>query len=262
MTIIPFEFKEQAFRAVAVEEGHEFVAADLAAILGHRMASDMTRCLDDDEKGTRLVRTLGGEQELTTVTEAGLYRAILLRQTGRMADPSIREFVKRFQRWVTHEVLPAIRKTGAYAPQWTGPELLARAVLEAAETIKSLEASLEAAAPKVHAWDGLVSGAGDYTITDAAKVLTRAGAQIGPRKLHQQMLRLGWIYKNQRDKWTAHQRRLNDGCLTERARYYVDDDGVSTLATPQVRVTAKGLERLRDALSPQHALTTVAGGAA
>lgn len=93
-----------------------FVASDVAAILGYRMASDLTRNLDDDERGTRPVRTPSGDQDVSVITEAGLFRAIVQRQTGRMADDVHKAFVKGFQRWLTHDVLPAIRKTDGKPP--------------------------------------------------------------------------------------------------------------------------------------------------
>lgn len=114
--ITPFSYQGQQLRVFAEDDGSLiFIAADVAAALGHRMASDMTRALDPDERGTRLVSTPSGNQEMTTITEAGLYQAILQRQTGRMVDDAQRAAVKAFQRWVTHEVLPAIRRTGSYA---------------------------------------------------------------------------------------------------------------------------------------------------
>jgi hypothetical protein len=83
-----------------------FVAADIAQSLEYRMASDMTRSLDDDEKGTQIVRTPSGDQEMLVINESGLYSAIL-----RSRKPD----AKRFKRWITHEVIPSIRKTGTYA---------------------------------------------------------------------------------------------------------------------------------------------------
>ncbi|WP_193583162.1 BRO-N domain-containing protein [Laribacter hongkongensis] len=82
-----------------------FVASDVAASLEYRDAANMVRNLDDDEKGTHNVSTLGGDQEVTTINESGLYSAIL-----RSRKPEAR----RFKKWVTSEVLPAIRKTGQY----------------------------------------------------------------------------------------------------------------------------------------------------
>jgi hypothetical protein len=258
--ITPFAYEGEEVRFYAAGDSIEIVASDLAKQLGYRMASDMTRHLDEDEKGTRLVRTPGGEQEIATVTEAGMYRAIVTRQTGRVTDESRRTAIRAFQRWVTHEVLPAIRRTGIYAvepqPQLSGKELLAAAVLEAAETIKQHEATiaqqakeLEAAAPKARTWDLIVSGDGSYTITDAAKTLASAGVQTGPRILHRQLAEAGWLYKNQRNRWVAYQDRLNSGDLVEKPRPYIDEDGVAQLATPQVRITAKGLAALRELLT-------------
>ncbi|WP_447891393.1 BRO-N domain-containing protein [Pseudomonas atacamensis] len=102
-----FEFETQAVRVVSDDAGEAwFVASDIATVLEYRTASDMTRHLDDDEKGTRNVRTLGGEQEMTIINEAGLYSAIL---------KSRKPAAKRFKRWVTHDVLPSLRKTGSYS---------------------------------------------------------------------------------------------------------------------------------------------------
>jgi len=105
--LIPFDFEGRQVRVVADAQGEPwFVAADVAQFLEYRMASDMTRSLDDDEKGTQIVRTPSGDQEMLVINESGLYSAIL---------KSRKPEAKRFKRWVTHEVLPTIRRTGTYA---------------------------------------------------------------------------------------------------------------------------------------------------
>lgn len=105
--LIPFDFEGRPVRVVTDVQGEPwFVAADVAQSLDYRMASDMTRSLDDDEKGTQTVRTPSGDQEMLVINESGLYSAIL---------KSRKPEAKRFKRWVTREVLPAIRKTGRYA---------------------------------------------------------------------------------------------------------------------------------------------------
>lgn len=109
--IIPFSFEGCSIRLVDLEGSPWFVAADIAAALDYRMASDMTRMLDDDEKATQTVRTVGGDQELTVINESGLYSAILKSRKPEAA---------KFKKWVTAEVLPSIRKTGSYtAPKAT-----------------------------------------------------------------------------------------------------------------------------------------------
>ncbi|NPC47114.1 hypothetical protein D7X99_12395 [Corallococcus sp. AB032C] len=116
-----FEFESHRVRTVIGPDGEPwFVAKDVAEALEYRMASDLTRMLAEDEQGTHVVRTLGGEQEMTAVSEPGVYRAIF---AAKPKSEDKAEKVERFRRWVTHEVLPAIRKTGSYA--WRGPTALA-----------------------------------------------------------------------------------------------------------------------------------------
>ena len=107
-TTAPVVFSFEAFSVrVTMRDGEPwFVAADVAEVLDYRNAPDMTRNLDDDEKGTQIVRTPGGQQELTTISESGLYSAIL---------KSRKPEAKKFKKWVTAEVLPSIRKTGQYS---------------------------------------------------------------------------------------------------------------------------------------------------
>lgn len=110
--LIPFAFEQHEIRAIADEHGDPwFVASDVASILGYRDTFNMARMLDDDESAPHNVRVRsenGVEQdrEMTIISESGLYACIL---------KSRRPEAKRFRKWVTSEVLPAIRKTGRYA---------------------------------------------------------------------------------------------------------------------------------------------------
>ncbi len=106
-SVIPFDFEGRSIRVALDVQGEPwFVADDIAKSLHYRMASDLTRSLDDDERGTQIVRTPSGDQEMLVINESGLYSAIL---------KSRKPEAKRFKRWVTREVLPTIRKTGSYA---------------------------------------------------------------------------------------------------------------------------------------------------
>lgn len=103
---MPFEYSGREVRTVPDGDGEaEFVASDVAAILGYRDAANLTRNLDEDEKGTQIVSTPGGDQELSVITESGLYHAIFV---------SRKPEAQAFRRWVTSEVLPSIRRTGRY----------------------------------------------------------------------------------------------------------------------------------------------------
>ena len=105
--LTPFHYGDERVRAYEDEEGTAwFIATDIARILGYKDASHALRGLEEDEKGLHNVETLGGKQTLTIVSEAGLY-TLLVRARVEAAKP--------FRRWVTHEVLPSIRKTGSYS---------------------------------------------------------------------------------------------------------------------------------------------------
>lgn len=90
---------------VTIENEPVFLAKDVAAILGYKKTNDMTKRLDDDEKGATICRTLGGNQKLAVITESGLYHAIFMSRL---------DAAKNFRRWVTEEVLPQIRRTGSF----------------------------------------------------------------------------------------------------------------------------------------------------
>jgi prophage antirepressor-like protein len=109
---IVFDFEESAIRTVDKSGEAWFVAADVLAVLSLDRKS--LERLDDDEKGVNTIHTPGGNQVMTVLSEPGLYRLTL---TSRKAE------AKRFSRWVTHEVLPAIRKTGGYNQAQNVPRL-------------------------------------------------------------------------------------------------------------------------------------------
>lgn len=111
MNLTTFNFNSITVRTITDSEGNPwFVAADVASILDYRTAKDMTRNLDDDEKGGQIVPTPGGDQEMTVINESGLYSAIL---------KSRKPEAKAFRKWVTSDVLPSIRKTGSYSVDTT-----------------------------------------------------------------------------------------------------------------------------------------------
>jgi hypothetical protein len=103
--LISYQFDEEPVRIVIIAGDPWFVANDLAKVLGYTQGHHMLRMLDEDEMGTHILSTLGGHQEMNIVSESGMYAAVL---------KSRREEAKRFRKWVTSEVLPALRKTGSY----------------------------------------------------------------------------------------------------------------------------------------------------
>jgi prophage antirepressor-like protein len=106
--ITPFRhvFEGKEVRFVGTWDKPEWIAQDVCQCLELEDTSKAIEPLDDDEKGTKIVRTLGGDQEMLTVLEPGLYRLIF-----KSRKPAAR----RFKRWIWHDVIPALRKTGTYS---------------------------------------------------------------------------------------------------------------------------------------------------
>ena len=109
---VEFKFRDHSIRTLMKDGEARFVHNDVCAALGLTNPSDALSRLDDDEKGVALTETLGGPQEMNVINEFGLYRLIL-----RSNKPN----AKAFQRWLIHDVLPAIRKTGRYEAQQQEP---------------------------------------------------------------------------------------------------------------------------------------------
>jgi prophage antirepressor-like protein len=123
--LAPFAYEGRQVRVVTDEQGMPwFVAADVCAVLGVGNSRQALTRLDDDEKGVISSDTLGGTQSLSTVNESGLYSLIL---------GSRKPEARAFKRWVTHDVLPAIRRTGSYST----PATASRATLPAGPLVHS-----------------------------------------------------------------------------------------------------------------------------
>jgi prophage antirepressor-like protein len=104
--IILFHFEQSQVRYVGDGITHEWIAKDVADILGIQNVSQAIRDFSVNQKGISTVDTLGGEQKFLTVKEPGLYRLIF---------KSRKAVAQRFQDWVVEEVIPSIRKTGGYS---------------------------------------------------------------------------------------------------------------------------------------------------
>lgn len=135
-----FNFNQNAIQVINKNGEAWFIASEVAAMLGYRDSYNMTRILDNDEKGTHNVSTLGGNQDVSVINESGFYHA---------AFKSRKPEVKPFRKWVTSEVLPTIRKTGGYQigqkPTRALPDGLTGEQIEA---VKKLHNALTKSAPK------------------------------------------------------------------------------------------------------------------
>lgn len=243
--IVPFRYADaRDLRTVTLDGEPWFVAADVATILDLGNVHSSLALLDDDERGLHSVETPSGRQSVVIVSEAGLYSLIL-----RSRKPE----AKAFKRWITHSVLPAIRKTGTYGVAKALPQTYSealRALADEAEAHELARVRIRELEPAASAWASLVQATGDYAVGDAAKMLSRdPSICIGQNTLFRWLGKHGWLYRRG-DEWHPYQDKVEQGLLTVKANrpYWDSKRGVDVLPAPTIRVTAKGVQRMYVAL--------------
>ena len=250
-----FSYIGQDVRVVMIDDVSHWVATDVAAALGLVNGRDAVSRLDEAGVGTTDIRSGGQMRRVTVINEGGLYELIF--QSRR---PEAREF----RRWVTQVVLPELRQKGTYSVAPAGralPQDFASALREFAAEVEAHEetkAALEVAAPRAEAWNAIASAEGDYSVGDAAKILARAGIATGPTRLFRQLAEIKWTYRGADGRPRAYADRVEKGYLSEKPSFhYHPGTGERVVDPPQVRVTVKGIDRLRQRLhaSPLKAVT-------
>jgi prophage antirepressor-like protein len=225
----------QDVRIVHVDAEPWFVAADVAAILGLGNMRSSLALLDSDEKGVHTMDTPGGPQLLVIVSEPGLYSLIL---RSRKAE------AKAFKRWVTHDVLPSIRRTGSYVVDSMTRRELAELIIAEADRADVAEVRAAELVPAAEAWAVLGDAKGDYSLRDAAHMLNRDPAiSIGQNRLMAFLRDEGMVDR----KGVPYVRYAR--YLVERPLSYVHPHTGEPVLTKQIRITADGLACLRKRLS-------------
>lgn len=221
-----------------------FIGKDVAEILGYKKPENAIAVhVDDEDKTTTLIQGTGSNYKSNAViiNESGLYSLIL---SSKMPK------AKEFKRWVTSEVIPAIRKTGGYiagSENMTDAEIMAKAVLVAQSTIrqrdqriKELECDVAAAKPKVLFADAVSASDSTILIGDLAKILKQNGHPIGQKRLFNWMREQGYLIKRQgADYNSPTQRAMEMGLFKIKETAISHSDGhVSVSKT--TKVTGKG----------------------
>ena len=244
-----FEFEGNSFRTLADGDEVMFVASDIAKLLGYGNAKDMARNLDSDEKGMHQVPTLGGLQKMTVLTESGLYRAILNREAAYVKNPEAKAFVKRFQRWVTHEVLPQIRRTGGYIPTTDMDDdmtILAKAVMIGQRTMETQKRRIaeqyehiKVLEPKARFADAVAASDGTCLIGELAKMLRQNGLNIGQNRLFEILRQDGYLGKTGSNRNVPTQKAMDLGLFRIKETAITHSDGHVTI-NRTAKVTGKG----------------------
>lgn len=239
-----FEFKGESLRALTNMAGEPwFVLKDCMSIRDLGNPTETVKMFDDDEfSTTEVIDSIGRRQQAYIISEPGLYRLVM-----RSRKPEAKEF----QRWVTHEVLPSIRKHGAYMTQQTLDKALTSPdfLIQLATKLKEEQEKVKELEPKAQALDDFTNVEDRLLVRDAAKVLSNAGTPIKEKQLREWMADHNWIFKSG-GFWRATAAHCTAGHLVMvmSQKHGVKDDGTEFAFPPTVRITRKGLALLHKRL--------------
>lgn len=236
-------FNNPAFgsvRAVNVNDEPYFVGKDVAEILGYERPTDAVRKrVDPDDRGVAKMETPSGAQEMTIINESGLYSLILSSKLPK---------AKEFKRWVTAEVLPAIRKTGGYVndtaqfvESYFGQldPSQKHALTMMFDESKRMSAQLKEQAPKVLFANAVETAHNSILIGDLAKIIRQNGVDIGQKRLFEWMRQNGYLIKDGQSKNMPTQKAM-DMSLFEVKESTINNPDGSVRVTRTTKVTGKG----------------------
>lgn len=234
-------------RAMLIDDEPWFVGKDVAEALGYKDTDAAIRMhVDDEDKLTRQFIGSGQARAMTIINESGLYSLVLSSKL-----PS----AKQFKRWITHEVIPSIRKHGMYATD----SLLAKATadpdfmiglltnmkaerakrMEAEQRLGVAEKNLHDAKPKIVFADAVSVSTNSILIFDLAKLLKQNGVEIGGRRLFEKLREGGYLIKSGSSKNMPTQRAMDMGLFVIKEGSYINGQGVN-VTTKTTKVTGKG----------------------
>lgn len=232
-----FESKEfGTIRTIDINNEVWFVGKDVAEILGYKDTSDaLKRHVDNEDKLTRCFTDSGQNREKYIINESGLYSLILSSKL-----PS----AKKFKRWVTSEVLPSIRKHGAYAIDeiLENPDMAIKALTqlkEEREKRKNLEKENSILKPKALFADAVSASSSSILIGDLAKLLKQNHIDIGQKRLFEKLRDEGFLMSQGSSYNMPTQKSMDLGLFQVKERTMNNPDG-SVIVTRTTLVTGKG----------------------
>lgn len=226
-------------RTVSVDNEPWFFAKDVCDALS--IATNHVReSLDEDEvsnlRSTEIGPEFGGKAPLI-VSEAGLYSLIL---------KSRKPEAKAFKRWITHEVIPAIRKTGGYHVPQSPAEQMAQGILAAQKLLAERDATIAkqneqiaVLTPKGIFADAVTASKTSILVGGLAKLIKQQGIDIGQKRLFAWMRENGFLIKNGTEKNMPTQRAMDMKLFEVKEGSFVDGNGVNRI-TRTTKVTGKG----------------------
>jgi anti-repressor protein len=229
-SLIPFNYNSNQIRIIVKDGEPWFVAKDVCDILEISNGRDAVSRLDEDEKDVAITDTPGGKQNMTIISESGVYALVF---TSR------KEEAENFKRWVRKEVIPSIRKHGAYMTPETIEKVLLNpdTIIQLATVLKEERQRRLMLEPKAMAFDTFMDGSNLQTMNDVAKCLG-----IGRNKLFKFLRE----EKIMRANNTPYQEYIDRGYFEVKEKPIQMGDSVINYA--QTFVTAKGVDYIRKLL--------------
>lgn len=233
-------FKNQEFgsvRTLVINSEPWFVGKDVAEALGYKNTKDaLAKHVDSEDK--EILKSQNATLEnipnrgVTVVNESGLYSLVLSSKL-----PS----AKKFKRWVTSEVLPALRKTGQYQmKELTGQELMAKALIEAQSVLAAKDKQIEEMKPKALFADAVATSHTSILVGELAKILKQNGIDMGQKRLFAWLREKGYLIKRQGTDYNMPTQKAMDlGLFEIKEGSYVNGSGVN-ITTKTPKVTGKG----------------------
>lgn len=235
-----FSYEGKEVRTIQRNGETWWVLKDVCEVLEIGNSRMVAERLDVDEKGVSIIDTLGGKQELTVISESGLYNVILL---------SRKPEAKHFKRWVTHEVLPQIRRHGAYITTSKLEEImndpdswikLLTALKEERQEKERLKLQATENKPKVVFADAVSVSEGTILIGELAKILKGNGIDIGQNRLFERLRQDGFLIKRKGTDYNAPtQKAMELGLFRVKETAITHSDGHVTISKT-TKVTGKG----------------------
>lgn len=238
-----FDFKGAALRTLIDEAGEPwFVAKDVCDVLElSNVSQTLARRIDDDEKSSITLNDgTPGNPNRAIVSESGLYALVLASR-----KPEAHEF----KRWVTHEVLPQIRRTGGYIPTTDVDDdmtILAKAVMIGQRTMEAQkqriaeqQTRIVELEPKARFADAVAASDGTCLVGELAKMLRQNGMDIGQNRLFRLLQADGYLGKSGSNRNVPTQRAMDLGLFRIKETTVTHADGHTTVSrTP--KVTGRG----------------------
>jgi anti-repressor protein len=230
-----FNFESHEVRSLLINSEPWFVGRDIAEILGYKKPENaIANHVDDDDKTTTLIQGIGSNYKSKTmiINESGLYALIF---------GSKLESAQKFKRWVTSEVLPALRKTGQYqVKELSGSELMAKALIEAQSVLAAKDKVIEEMKPKVVFADAVATSHTSILVGELAKILKQNGIDMGQKRLFAWLREKGYLIKRQGTDYNMPtQKAMELGLFEIKEGSYVNGSGVN-ITTKTPKITGKG----------------------